>query len=441
MIVLGVGSNLGDPIDNVRKAINALKSNQNINLKYVSPLYVSDALLPDNAQKDWNKSYVNGAIACDSNLSPNEMLAEIKKIEKSLGRGAAAHWAPRIIDIDILAWSGINIETKELTIPHTELHNRPFALWPLLDLFPEWQHPKVKLDAIIKCWGDRYSGSAPFATRQIQQRADTPSLVGILNITPDSFSDGGNFSLAENAIKRAEKLFLDGAYIIDIGAESTHPSNKPISHEEEWNRLYPVLSELDKWRKSLPIAPKFSIDSYHSENIEKSLAFGVEFINDVSGGEDEKIVDIVSKSGLPYVLMYPRDLAKDFTGEDVVIEVKSWFENKLVDLQKKGVAADQVIIDPAFGYWNIWGKSFAIIRRLEELKDLGLPIFISHSRKGSLQHFRTASPQDRDIETAGLSIAVSKNVDYLRLHNVELHSRLFKTLGSVDNSSYSYKSR
>ncbi len=243
MLILSLGTNLGDSLNNIRSALQLLQKSQKIAPLQISPLYSSSALLPVYAPMAWNRPYLNLAVACETELSPLEVLKFVKQIERQLGREESQRWAPRIIDIDILAWDNCVIEQISLKIPHAELLSRPFALWPLLDLWPDWQHPTTEFAELLQRWGSRYTGErAPCETKQLPHRLEGSALVGILNITPDSFSDGGKFITIPNALAQAEKFVREGAEVLDIGAESTRPGATPVLPETEWSLLKPVLT-------------------------------------------------------------------------------------------------------------------------------------------------------------------------------------------------------
>jgi len=181
MIIIGLGSNIGDRLQHLRQALLAIKKLPGVSVKQVSPVYLSDAQLPDNAPADWNQHFLNCALRCESTTSPQELLKLLQKIEIDLGRNAAREtWSPRVIDIDILAWNENVISSPELTIPHPHLLTRPFALWPLADIAPSWHHPVSSQTAeqLIEDWGSRFSNDAPFHTRQITSAASCHSSCG-----------------------------------------------------------------------------------------------------------------------------------------------------------------------------------------------------------------------------------------------------------------------
>ena len=202
MLIIGLGSNSGDRLAHLPNALGLIKSLAEVEIKQLSPVYLSDALLLEQAPAEWDLPFLNVALRCETTLEPFALLKKLQTIEKKLGRQSTSPpWSPRIIDIDLLAWGDTIINHEALTIPHAHLLNRPFALWPLADVAPFWCLPGQSKTAaqLVEKWGSRFTGHAPLHTKQIYQRIDTPQLVGIVNITPDSFSDGGKFLDAEKA--------------------------------------------------------------------------------------------------------------------------------------------------------------------------------------------------------------------------------------------------
>lgn len=441
MIILGLGSNLGDRLENLRHAINALKKSHGLTIQQISPIYTSDALLPDNAPTDWDMSYLNLALRCETTLEPLALLKELKRIEFSIGRKPEGeHWGPRVIDIDILAWDERIIQTPELTVPHISLQERPFALWPLADIHPLWKFPFTGVThgktaaEMVEPWGSRFSGKAPFHTHQINQRIETPKLVGILNITPDSFSDGNQFVTAESAIKQAAFLTYSGAEIIDIGAESTAPKATPIDAATEWKRLEPILLALKQTKNDFIITPKISVDTRHAEVAAKALQLGVDWINDVSGLDDPAMRELIAHSKADCVVMHHlsiperRDnvLSRD---KNPVETVYAWGEQRLTELEQQGIARERIIFDPGIGFGKMAEQSLLLLQQVDVFAKLGVRVLIGHSRKTFLSLLTGMPSTERDVETMAMSLYLAKQpVDYLRVHNVEMCARGLKVM-------------
>lgn len=252
-------------------------------------------------------------------------------------------------------------------------------------------------------------------------------IVGILNITPDSFSDGGKFSSLETAISHLKKMIEEGADIIDIGAESTRPNAVPISAQEEWQRLEKILPELIFEIKKHPHLQS-SIDSYHFENIKKSHQLGVDIVNDVSGLSDERIVDFIAQNNIATILMH--NLAIHANSEiivnknlDINQEIISWAQNKIAFLEKKGVKKSQLIFDPGIGFAKDEKQSISILKNIDSYRLLNLPIYIGHSKKRFLDALDIAG--DRGEKTLAVSkYLIAKKIDFLRVHDVARHCEL-----------------
>lgn len=191
-------------------------------------------------------------------------------------------------------------------------------------------------------------------------------LVGILNITPDSFSDGGKFNSSENALSKLKEMIADGADMIDIGAESTRPNSTPISTNQEWQRLEEILPELIAEIKKYPHLQS-SIDSYHFENIKKAYELGIDVINDVSGLVDDRIIDFIAEKNITTILMH--NLAIHANPEiivnknlDINREIITWAEEKISYLEKRGVKKSQLIFDPGIGFAKDAAQSINILK-------------------------------------------------------------------------------
>lgn len=429
MIILGLGSNLGDSLKNLRLAVQLLKKTGALDSIRVSPLYTSSALLPPNAPPDWNRPYLNIALACESSLSPMVLLSILKKIEHQIGRSESTRWAPRLIDIDILAWHDEIINEPTLQIPHPELQNRPFALWPLLDLWPTWSFPHRNLQEIVMRWGSRFDGTAPLATRRLPHPVFGTRLVGILNVTPDSFSDGGHYTTVPNALRQAERLLAEGAEVIDVGAESTRPDAVPLSAKEEWARLLPILSELNKLKKTTPLPWVLSVDTRHYQVAEQALAYSVDWINDVSGFSDPKMRAVVAASQVQCVVMHNLGIPANKqcilpdTG-NLWETLLSWAKQRFAELIALNIDPQRLIFDIGIGFGKTAHQAYQLLDDITAFRTLNCPLLIGHSRKSYLNPLLTSPHPDKDFATALLSYHLARqHVDYLRVHNVALNAQ------------------
>ena len=429
----------------LRTAYHTIRNTAGITVLQVSPVYISDALLPENAPAEWDLPYFNLALRCETTLEPLALLKAIKNVELLCGRNVnSVRWGPRDIDIDILAWEELVIQQDSLNIPHKSLQERPFALWPLSDVAPSWRFPLAgnhhgKTAAeIVEAWGSRFTGDAPFHTRQINQRVDTPKLVGVINVTPDSFSDGGRFCNIDSAVAQASQLVNAGAEILDLGAESTAPSATAISPEIEWQRLEPVLSAINAAKKSFLLTPVISIDTRHPYVAAQALLAGVDWINDVTGLQDPAMRDIIAQSKVDCVVMHhvsiPASRAHVLPrGQDVVKMIFDWGKERLELLDKSGISRDRIIFDPGIGFGKVPEHSLALIKHASVFSQLGVRVLVGHSRKSFLSLFTSQLAADRDVETMIISMYLGKQhgVDYLRLHNIEMTARGFRVVGAL----------
>jgi 2-amino-4-hydroxy-6-hydroxymethyldihydropteridine diphosphokinase/dihydropteroate synthase len=440
VIVLGLGTNLGDRAANIRAAIKKLSTGpkpilQNIRSSHV---YESDAMLPEGADKSWEQKFLNIAVAGDTSLDEASLLEEIKYIEELLGRKKRDHWAPREIDIDILVWDDRVFEKDDLQIPHKGLAERPFALLPLMDLAPDWVHPLEKKTprALSKKWNELPYGTK--LTRDYDLKIFAPELIGILNITPDSFSDGGRYTSFDSALKQAKHLLDAGATVLDIGAESTRPDGKTLCLDEEWSRLSPILSGfkdqlLSDGYKNFKIA----LDSRNPETMEKAMPYGIDWINDVSGFANPKMAELAAQTKSEVVLMHALSLPV-VKGETIPVDcdpiefLSEWALNKMAELESYGISKDKIIFDPGIGFGKNPEQSLKILEDAGRFHELGVRLYIGHSRKSFLNLFTDNPFSQRDIETVAASLAmIHQREDYLRVHNVEAHARGFKTYLSL----------
>jgi 2-amino-4-hydroxy-6-hydroxymethyldihydropteridine diphosphokinase/dihydropteroate synthase len=439
MVILGLGSNLGDRLANLRHALQALEKLTKTTVQQVSPVYLSDAMLPDNAPTSWDMPYLNLAVRCETSLDPLDLLPHLKAIEKSIGRKPAQrHWGPRLIDIDILAWDDLIIDSELLTLPHKNLTARPFALWPLADIAPLWKFPLAGREygktaaELAEKWGSRFSGQALFHTRQIPQRIDAPQWVGILNITPDSFSDGGQFLDTEKALAQAYHLVAAGAEVLDIGAESTGPQAKSLSPEQEWQRLQPVLREIQAGFSRFLLPPKISVDTYHAYVAEKALEFGADWVNDVTGLQDPYMREIVAASNADCVVMHSLAVPEDRSrflprDQDPVAAVYAWAEEQLSLLASHEISRERIILDVGIGYGKTAEQSLLLLQHIAVFQQLGVRLLVGHSRKSFINQFTACSAQERDLETVVISLFLAvQKVDYLRVHNVDENARALR---------------
>lgn len=489
-VYIGFGSNQGDATKNINDALALLESYGNTIIAtssmYISkPMYVVDQ--PD---------FVNGVVKIQTKQSPSDLLELLKSIEyKSLGR--VKHFAngPRSIDLDILLYDDATINTESLTVPHKLMLDRTFVLQPLCELIkPDFIHPisaepiHDHLQQLLKTIPEESVQSSnklvqivPIPLVPIHKNClvfdliDKKSkmlIMGILNVTPDSFSDGGDNVEVEIALTNAMKLVEDGANIIDIGGVSTRPGSDEISEQEELSRIIPILKVIksNEFFKDTLI----SIDTYRSEVARQCLEVGAHIINDVSMGmHDSKMFQVIAQYGCPYVLSHTRGNSKqmsemtvyeDNVNEDIIeilTDPKTGVINQIENPQtrallnsicreqalqllkafKAGVKKWQIILDPGIGFAKNLPQNLTILKHASLIKKYsmivnekhdrqvvdnyvsfnGLPTLVGVSRKkflGTLNH--ETDPKHRDTSTnATTMVCLQQQIDIIRVHNTQ----------------------
>lgn len=245
-----------------------------------------------------------------------------------------------------------------------------------------------------------------------------PVVMGILNVTPDSFFDGGKYERPEDALAQAEKMLQQGATIIDLGAVSTRPGAVAPSEAEEWARLEPVLKLL---REKLPNAI-LSVDTWRAAIAEKAVKTGAHIINDISGGTmDAAMFATIGKFGVPYILMHiqgtPETMQQDPHYDDVVKEVKLFFEERLTQLKNAG--ASQIILDPGFGFGKTVEHNYQLLSSLDVFVKMGHPVLAGLSRKSmTTKLLGIGKTEALNATTALNTIALQKGAKILRVHDV-----------------------
>jgi len=257
-----------------------------------------------------------------------------------------------------------------------------------------------------------------------------PKIVGILNLTPDSFSDGGKFNQQNFALTHLQKMLIDGADIIDVGAESTRPNAQVLTASQEIFRLEKILpkivDEIKKFNHSQHKNIEISIDTYHFETLVFAHSLGINFINDVSGLIDEKIIDFVATKNLKAILMHNLAIHAD---PNIIInrelnvfeQISQWAQQKIAFLEANNIKKSQLIFDPGIGFSKDPKQSIRILKNIEAYRHLGLKIYVGHSKKSFLDYLKI--PNQPNLDRAQKTLIISqylahKKVDYLRVHDV-----------------------
>ena len=247
---------------------------------------------------------------------------------------------------------------------------------------------------------------------------NTPKIMGILNLTPDSFSDGGKFNNEKSALLHAEKLLKDGADFIDIGAQSTRPNAEYLSAEEEIRRIGNVISLI---KKEFP-ETLISLDTFYADVVKFGYNEGMDIVNDISGGDfDENLLPTVAETGLPYILMHSNTsyatMHEKIHYEDITMSVNYYFSEKINQLQKLGI--HDIILDPGFGFGKTVEDQYKMIEEVEHLGFGRFPLLIGISRKSFIYKPLNKKPLEIGEETQNLHRKVlEKGAKILRVHDV-----------------------
>jgi dihydropteroate synthase len=245
-----------------------------------------------------------------------------------------------------------------------------------------------------------------------------PNLMGILNLTPDSFSDGGKFNNKIKGLSHTNNLFKLGANIIDIGGESTRPGSKAVNNKHEWNRLKDILKNLDK---KIPL----SLDTRKSQIMEKGIKIGVKLINDISGlNFDKKTIKVLKKYNIPFIIQHiqgtPENMQKKPKYKNVLLDVYDFFEQKIEYIRLNGIKHDNIIIDPGIGFGKNLKHNMNLIGNISIFHSLGFPILLGLSRKRFIKDISGKNDtKERLGGTISSSIfAMMQGVQILRIHDV-----------------------
>ncbi|MDJ1434351.1 dihydropteroate synthase [Halostagnicola sp. A-GB9-2] len=261
---------------------------------------------------------------------------------------------------------------------------------------------------------------------------NSPAIMGVANVTPDSFHDGGEYNRTEDAVERATRLIEDGADIVDIGGESTRPGAKPVPADQEIDRVIPVVERLAD-RSSL-----VAVDTQKAEVAKAALDAGADIINDVSGLVDPEMRQVVAENDVPVVVMHsletPVNPDQTVPYDDIVEDVIDDLTERILLAERNGIERERIIVDPGIGFGKNASESFELIGRLDELQALGCPVLLGHSHK-SLFSEVGCGPDDRLAPTvAATALAAERRADIIRVHDVAENAAAVRTARSVKQS-------
>ena len=245
--------------------------------------------------------------------------------------------------------------------------------------------------------------------------------MGVLNVTPDSFSDGGQFNEINSAILHVDKMIKNGADIIDIGGESTKPGSEPVSADEESKRIVPVIKSIKNEYKDVLI----SVDTYKSSVAKKAIEAGADFVNDISGLTfDDEMVSLLAQRNIPVVIMHingkPKTMQKNILYSDLVSDIKRFFNKQCNHAINSGIKESNIMIDPGIGFGKTFDHNFTLLKRLKEFEDLGFPILIGPSRKAFIGDVLNLPSNERVEGTIATIVAgILNGANIIRVHDVK----------------------
>jgi dihydropteroate synthase len=263
----------------------------------------------------------------------------------------------------------------------------------------------------------------------------SPRVMGIVNVTPDSFSDGGKFSQTNQAIEHALKLAAEGADVLDIGGESTRPNATPVSLQAELDRVIPVIEALVK-QVNIPI----SIDTYKPQVMQAAIAAGASMVNDVRALQEEGAIALVAQSNLGVCLMHmqgtPLTMQLNPHYDDVVVEVSAFLQQRLSACEAAGIVKNRIVLDPGFGFGKTREHNIALIQQLENFSKLGQPLLVGLSRKSVLGQVTGNDVESRLYASiAAAVLAAQKGAKILRVHDVKATVEALKVVAALQKNN------
>jgi dihydropteroate synthase len=254
--------------------------------------------------------------------------------------------------------------------------------------------------------------------------------MGVLNVTPDSFSDGGRFLRSQDAVRHGVRLVEDGADILDVGGESSRPGSDPVSAQEELDRIGPVIEELAR-----TVEARLSVDTYKPSVAAECLGLGATMVNDITGLQDPEMIRVVAEHRAGAVIMHmrgrPKTMQDDVAYDDVVTEVRAFLDERAARARAAGI--EEVAVDPGIGFGKTAAHNFELLRRLDEIVSLGLPVLVGPSRKSFLGSLPSRLPAAERLEgtLAAVAVAVMHGAAIVRVHDVREAKRVVEVVDAI----------
>ncbi|KAI1079224.1 Dihydropteroate synthase [Whalleya microplaca] len=442
---IALGSNLGDRVAMIEEACREMDS-RGIKVKRTSSLWETEPMYVVDQDR-----FVNGACEVETDLEPLPLLDQLQDIEKSMGRQKFIDKGPRNIDLDILLYGDEKVDHERLKIPHIGIVEREFVLRPLAELIPhksidaakpwkliqdylnELPPPSEPLSTLTPICPTVQPLNALKATRKTQ-------LMAILNITPDSFSDGGIHT--PDSLRDTVLAFVrGGATMIDIGGQSTAPGTIEVTADEELSRVLPVIELIRSLPETRDVA--ISVDTYRASVASAAVAAGADIVNDVSAGLlDPDMLATMARLGKTVCLMHmrgdPSSMSKLNTYPDGIIpSIARELLARVQAAEAAGVRRWRIVLDPGLGFAKVGEQNLAVLRHFDELRSWpglqGLPWLLGSSRKSFIGKVTgVPKPMDRVFGTAAtVAAAVQGGADIVRVHDVVEMGQVVKMADAI----------
>ncbi|KYK59358.1 hypothetical protein DCS_00488 [Drechmeria coniospora] len=431
---IALGSNVGDRVAEIERACNEM-DRRGIRVKRTSSLWETEPMYV----KDQDR-FINGACEVETDLDPLPLLDQLQAIENDMGRRKIIDKGPRNIDLDILLYGDEKVQHERLTIPHPGIAQREFVLRPLAELIPSKPLDPSKPWKLVQDYlndlpaGEPLSSLTPLAAAPScpvltpLARDRRTQVMTILNLTPDSFSDGGRHDLA-NLGGAVVDVARGGATVIDVGGQSTAPGRPEVTAEEEAARVIPAIELI----RSMPEARGIvvSVDTYRASVAEKAVASGADMINDVSAGQlDPDMLSTVARLGKTICLMHMRGTPRTMAGltsypDGLIPTVASELLARVAAAERAGIRRWRIVLDPGIGFAKTHAQNLELLRNLDLLRTWpgleALPWLVGASRKGFIGAATGAEqPSQRIWGTAAtVAASVQGGADVVRVHDTK----------------------
>lgn len=457
---IALGSNVGDRLRYIEDACQFLNDQDGIKIRRTSGLWETEAMYVTDQDL-----FLNGACEIETTLEPLPLLDRLQSIEKMLGRQKTVDKGPRTIDLDILLYDEEILDEDRLTVPHKLMLERAFVLQPLCELVPHMKHPtpgesipfskhlerlQVGKRHLGSTWTPLSYTAAPFQPMKPNRKTQ---VMAILNITPDSFSDGGALvSRSHSTLRTRIRSYLAaGATVFDVGGQSTRPHAPEVSEAEELDRVLPAIHSIRSvlQEEDAQASVIISIDTYRAPVARAAVEAGATVVNDISAGTlDPDMLPTAAQLGCSVILMHMRgDPSTMMQRENtcyrsgLIDTIGAELMARVQAAEAAGVRRWRIILDPGIGFAKTTGQNLELLRRFHEMRTYsntdgrlcGFPWVVGASRKGFIGKVTgVEEPRERAWGTAAaVTAAVQGGADMVRVHDVEAMSQVTRMADAI----------